>query len=89
MTEEKNQWYTNKQLFEMLQELQRQMGKLSLEMQKTTTLIRDYNGLREKVNDLEEKIAGILGKTTGGKDMWGYVIGALGLAAAIAQAVLK
>ena len=32
------------------------MSKLELEMAKTTTLIRDYNGLRQKIDCCEKEI---------------------------------
>ena len=40
-------------------QLLNQMSKLELEMAKTTTLIRDYNGLRQKIDCCEKEIAQI------------------------------
>lgn len=75
---DETQWYTNKQLFEMLQETKEQMGSLSQEIERTTVLIRDYNGLREKISDLEIKLSEGQGKEVGGSLMWSYIIGGLG-----------
>src|SRR5690625_8012934 len=43
------QWYTNKDLFELINEL-------SDEMRETRSMIRQYNGLREKVDAVEKKV---------------------------------
>ena len=67
----------------MVQELQQQMSQLSGEMQKTTTIIRDYNGLREKVERCEKRIKLSEGQCKGNKDMWGYVVGGIGLLLAL------
>ncbi len=50
-------WYDNKQLYEMLQNIKQEMTSLSKEMAETRTLIRDYNGLREKIDDTSERIS--------------------------------
>jgi hypothetical protein len=73
-----DQWYSNKQLFEMMQEVTTKMAELQLEMAQTTILIRDYNGLRQKIMDCEKALYGEQGKGIGGKEMWGYIIGGLG-----------
>ena len=53
---EKEQWYSNKDLFEMLEGFKQEVAELRLEMRETKTLIRDYNGLRENVNEASERI---------------------------------
>lgn len=50
------EWYDNKQLFEMLQQLKQEMVLLSKEMAETRAIIRNYNGLREKVEDTAGKV---------------------------------
>lgn len=46
---EKGNWYDNKELFEMIQELKD-------ELRETTKLIKEYNGLRKKQNDFEGRL---------------------------------
>lgn len=73
MTEqERQEWYSNKALFEMIQELK-------IELAETTRLIREYNGLRKRINSCEQMLAGISGQGKGSKDMWGYVVGGIGI----------
>lgn len=50
-------WCDNKQLYEMLQNIKQEMTSLSKEMAETRTLIRDYNGLREKIDDTSKRIS--------------------------------
>lgn len=76
-------WLNNEKLFEMLQRLQKQMNRLSVEIEKTTVLIRDYNGLRERVDICERSLEDLRGRSTGGKEMWGYVVGGLGVLLAL------
>ena len=73
------EWYDNKALYEMQVELSKKMEELSAELAKTQLIIRDYNGLREKINHVEKNIREIAGQRTGSKDMWGYVVGGIGL----------
>lgn len=80
---EQEQWYTTRDLFEMMQSMQKEMSALRLEMQKTSTLIRDYNGLRQKLDECEKRIDLFEGKNTGSRDMWGYLVGAFGILVAI------
>jgi len=49
MTEE---WYSNKELFEQIQALRS-------EMLETRTLIKQYNGLREIVDEVKDKVEDI------------------------------
>lgn len=89
MTEEKDQWYSNKDLYEMMVNLSKELEKTNAELEKTQLLIRDYNGLREKVNDVAKKIEEICGKGVGGKDMWGYIVGGIGVLLAVASFLSK
>lgn len=52
-------WYSNKELFEMMETLKGDMVGLSLEMNETKTLIRDYNGLRSNINGINERMFAI------------------------------
>jgi hypothetical protein len=83
------QWYTNKDLFEMVQGLKGEIGSLRDEIQTTTTLIRDYNGLRQKINECEKALFESSGKSAGGLQMWGYVVGGLGVLMALISFAVK
>lgn len=52
------EWYSNKELFEQIQALRS-------EMHETRTLIKQYNGLREEVEDVREKMIKIEAISTG------------------------
>lgn len=54
------EWYDNKELFEMLQSLKNEIIELKTELAQTKVLIRDYNGLREKVNQTEAKMSTLM-----------------------------
>ena len=53
---EGKEWYNNKELFEMLQQIRLEMLDLRKEMAETRAIIRNYNGLREKVEDTAGKV---------------------------------
>jgi len=80
---EKGQWYSNKDLYEMMVELGKGLEKTNAELSKTQTLIRDYNGLRERLHECEQRIDQVTGQRSGGQAMWGYVVGGIGLLLAI------
>ena len=49
-------WYDNKDIYEMLQEVRQDMSALRQEMAATRTLIRDYNSLRQKLEETATKV---------------------------------
>ncbi|WP_041274513.1 hypothetical protein [Desulforamulus reducens] len=67
------EWYSNKELFEMFSATARQMDELREEMVRTTTLIRDYNGLREKIGVLEQEVSSLQGARRTGRDYTGWI----------------
>ena len=79
----KKEWYSNKELYEMMVDLSKGLEKTNAELAKTQVLIRDYNGLRERVDKCEQRVDEISGAGKGGKDMWGYVVGGVGLLLAL------
>lgn len=79
---DEGQWYTNKDLYEMIQELR-------VELAETTRLIREYNGLRRKIDSCEQALAGIAGQSKGSKDMWGYIVGGIGLLMALVSYAMR
>ena len=89
MTDEKEQWYSNRDLYEMMVDLSKRLERTSAELEKTQVLIRDYNGLREKINDCERALFENHGKETGGKNVWGYIIGAIGIASFVLSLVMR
>ena len=62
LAETSKEWYSNKDLFEMIRQLKDRMDELSNELARTTTLIRDYNSLRTNLHDMEKRISNIEGK---------------------------
>lgn len=50
------QWYTNKELFEQLNAMQKDFHDLRSEMRQTREVIKKYNGLREEIGMMKEKI---------------------------------
>ena len=83
MSEKGQEWYTNKELYEMMVELGKGLESTNAELTKTQTMIRDYNGLRERLDQCEKRIDQSAGKGQGSKDMWGYIVGGIGLLFAI------
>lgn len=63
----------------MMVELSKGLEKTNKELTATTTLIRDYNGLRQKIMDCEKQLFENAGHTEGGRDVWGYVVGGFGV----------
>lgn len=79
----REEWYSNRELFEMVQTLKGQMAELSAEIENTTMLLREYNGLRARLDKCELQIHEMAGAGRGGKEMWGYLVGGLGVLLAL------
>ncbi|RFA33961.1 hypothetical protein CAI16_13080 [Virgibacillus dokdonensis] len=60
-----SQWYTNKELFEQIAAIQGEFKDLRHEMQETRNMIKKYNGLREELGVVKEKVERIEAKTEG------------------------
>ena len=88
MTEAK-EWYTNKELYEMMVDLSKGLEATNAEMAKTQTMIRDYNGLRARIDACEKNQRASEGKSAGIKDMWGYVVGGIGVISFILSLALR
>ena len=86
---EQEQWYTNKDLFEMVQGLTQEMGTLKTELSETRDSIKKYNGLREQLNLCQQDLSAIKAEKRGGKEMWGYIVGALGIILALISYATK
>lgn len=59
MSEEQQntRFYSNREIYEMLQELRTEVIPLREEMRHTTESIRKYNGLRERLDATERKLS--------------------------------
>ena len=79
MTE--NNWYSNKDLFEMIDKFKEEVNDLTVEMKETKMLIRDYNGLRKNINDNNKKVGELERKVEtlvdSRKEYIGYIIAAI------------
>lgn len=53
------QWYTNKDLFELISAVQSEFNGLRSEMRETRHLMKQYNGLREEIGIVKGRIDGV------------------------------
>ncbi len=71
-------WYSNKDLFEMVEGLKKEITALSLQMRETETLIRDYNDIRGSLNSISGRIITVEEKlctgTNNRKEYIGYIV---------------
>ncbi len=58
-------FFTEKELFNMMQDLGRTITALQVEMTKTQTLIREYNGLRAMVSEVNVRVTSVEDKLDG------------------------
>lgn len=54
------EWYSNKDLYEMMVQLSKGLEATNAELGKTQTMIRDYNGLRKEVADVKTLVNSVL-----------------------------
>ena len=47
---------TQKQFYEAIQKVTKETSDLTIAMTETKTLIRDYNGLRKTINDVDDRV---------------------------------
>ena len=73
---EKEQWYTNKELFEKIE-------GLSKELTRTQTLVSKYNGLREKVDEYCVKVDAIIHEGAGKNKLASGVSWTIGIVGAL------
>ena len=69
--------------------LSKKMETLSADLEKTQVMLRDYNGLRERLNECEQRIDHISGQSSGEQAMWGYVVGGIGLLMALVSYAVR
>jgi len=87
--QERQEWYTNKELYEMMVDLSKGLEATNTELAKTQVMIREYNGLRARIDACEKTQRESQGKSAGSKDMWGYVVGGIGVISFILSLVLR
>ena len=92
---EGQEWYNNKQLYEMMVDLSKGLENTNVELTKTQTLIRDYNGLRTVINQCKEwqnnfdrQQRAEANRVHFGWEKMGYVVGAFGVVVAIVALVV-
>ncbi len=80
------QWYTNKELFEMLNNMREEFKDLSAEMRETRAIIRKYNGLREEVGECRKEVESVKeqmdvlkAKADGRSSVWNDIRGWVGV----------
>jgi alpha-L-arabinofuranosidase len=59
------QWFSNKDLFLMLEQFKKDMADISAEMRQTRDKIAQYNGLRQRIEDCAEEILAMKSKADG------------------------
>jgi len=57
---EEERFFSNRELYDLIQDTAREMQLLKKEMAETRTLIRDYNQLRQKVEQLDSRISTLM-----------------------------
>ncbi|NLW92493.1 MAG: hypothetical protein GXY34_15020 [Syntrophomonadaceae bacterium] len=87
--EKEREWYSNKDLYEMMVDLSKGLEATNAELAKTQVMIKEYNGLRARIDQCEQRYAEVLGQRAGSKDMWGYIIGGIGLLLAMVSYVAR
>ena len=57
---EEERFFSNRELYDLIQDTAREMQSLKKEMAETRTLIRDYNQLRQKVEQIDSRITTLM-----------------------------
>lgn len=81
------QWF-DKKFFQMFEELKDEMQELKIEMAKTTTMIRDYNGLREKLENVDDRVTKLESIDTTKEKSWTKIWAVAGTFATIGMFIL-
>jgi hypothetical protein len=64
---------TQKEFYEAIQKVTKQTNDLTIAMAETKTLIRDYNGLRQVINDVDDRVQRLEDHTCNKKEYREYV----------------
>lgn len=49
-------FFSNRELYELIQDTAKEMNELKREMAETRAIIRDYNGLRRKIEETDARL---------------------------------
>lgn len=72
---------TQKEFYEAIERVTRQNNALTIAMTETKTLIRDYNGLRQVINDVDDRVQRLEDYTCNKKEYREYMGWLVGLIA--------
>ena len=75
--------------FESVNEFRAQLADLVARLLPRNEYDTAHQALIEKISDLASRIDRTEGKATGGRDLWGYLVGAVGIVVAIVALILK
>lgn len=78
---------TQKEFYETMQKVSTEINDLTIEMAETKTLIRDYNGLRETINEVGNRVQKLENNSNNKKEYrqyLGWLIGLISTLLAIA-----
>lgn len=64
---------TQKEFYEAMAKMTKTIHDLTNEMTETKTLIRDYNGLRDKINDHDDRIQSVEDHNSNKKEYREYI----------------
>lgn len=90
------EWNLIMQLQEKIDKANDKIDEISLKLEKTQTLIRDYNGLRNRIDQCESRLdksdAGREEVSKNNKNIWektSYITGLIGASAALLTVLMK
>lgn len=78
-----NNAITQKEFYEALQKVMKETNDLTIAMTETKTLIRDYNGLRQVINDVDDRVQRLENYTSNKKTFREYIGWIVGFIATI------
>ncbi len=82
--ERREQWYTNKELFEKIDGLSKELGE-------TQRVVKEYNGLRKELDEVCKTVTVLMAEGAGKNKLFGgvvVIIGVVGTLMGIAGGVL-
>lgn len=85
-----DEWFSNKELYEMVQGLKGEMKSMSQELKATREIVSRYNGLRQQIEECARKIMEMENKAAGRSSVgqaireWGgWLVGIVSLVVAL------
>lgn len=74
---------TQKEFYEAIQKVTKETNDLTIAMAETKTLIRDYNGLRQVINDVDDRVQRLEDHTSNKKEYREYIGWMIGFVATL------